>query len=33
MLLQADKVEGGHMKHMITTKTGYIKNYEICFTM
>lgn len=26
---QADEVEGGHMKHMITIKTGYIKNYEM----
>lgn len=33
MLLQADKVEGGRMKHTITIKTGYIKNYDIYFTM
>lgn len=23
------EVESGHMKHMITIKTGYIKNYEM----
>lgn len=33
MLLQGDEVECDHTKYMITIKMGYIKNYEIYFTI
>lgn len=33
MLLQANNVESSYMKHRVTIREGYTKNYEIWFTV